>query len=214
MKRIESALKFLNEINELGYEGYIVGGAVVNIILGNKIADIDITTNMPVNIAKNKFNIIEENNNFLIYKVEYNGIKLDITNFRKEIYKKPFFPKVTKVLNIKEDLIRRDLTINTILMDKSRNYIDYMGGMDDINNKIIRLIGDKDNKILEDPTRLIRIVRFAIKYNFKVDSQTKEILVKYKSYLDTISKNKMEKELNNFNPKKTIEELKEIYDEV
>ena len=105
--------------------------------------------------------------------MKYKGIKFDITTLRKEDGYSDFrHPNKIKFTNsLKEDVLRRDITINALYMDKDLNVIDYVNGKEDINNKIIKMIGNPETRISEDPLRIIRILRFQLETNFKIEKE-------------------------------------------
>ena len=134
----KNAIKILNILENNGYKAYIVGGYVRDKILNVKSNDIDIITNaLPDEVCK-IFNI-EHIDNFGSIKLKYNNYIFEVTTFRKEYYKnndrRPY--KVEYIDDLKEDLMRRDFTINSICIDKNGMYIDLLNGINDINNKII-----------------------------------------------------------------------------
>ena len=124
----KNAIKILNILENNGYKAYIVGGYVRDKILNVKSNDIDIITNaLPDEVCK-IFNI-EHTDNFGSIKLKYNNYIFEVTTFRKEYYKnndrRPY--KVEYIDDLKEDLMRRDFTINSICIDKNEDYIyDYV----------------------------------------------------------------------------------------
>ena len=92
--------------------------------------------------------------------------------------------------------MRRDFTINSICIDKNEDYIDLLKGINDINNKVIRVIGDSDKKIYDDPLRILRAIRFASIYDFRLDDNLVSSIIKYKDRLKYISFDRIKNELN------------------
>lgn len=166
----ECAIDILNILENNGYKAYIVGGYVRDKILNIKSNDIDIITNAIPNVICDIFNISCKDNYGSI-KLKYNNYTFEITTFRKEYYKyndrRPY--KIEYVDNLKDDLMRRDFTINSICIDKNGKYIDLFNGICDINNKIIRCIGNINTKINEDPLRILRAIRFSLIYDFYIE---------------------------------------------
>ena len=139
------ALKLLNKIEDAGYQAYIVGGFVRNELLGLESNDIDITTNAT---PKDLCSIFKD---AIMPKVEYgavsiiiNQIPFEITTFRKEFdYQNNRRPeKIIYIDSLKEDLLRRDFTINTICMDKNGSIIDLLNGKKDLDAKEIKTVQD------------------------------------------------------------------------
>ena len=106
------------------------------------------------------------------------------------------YPKVEFINDVKEDLKRRDFTINTLMIDKNGNYVDLMNARNDIENKIIKCVGNTDIKIKEDSLRIIRALRFSSDLDFKLDDELIFSIEKYKSNLKNISSKRIEKEIS------------------
>ena len=193
----ESAIKILNILENNGYKAYIVGGYVRDKILDIESNDIDIITNAKPDELNKIFNK-KCSNNYGCIILPYNGYEFEITTFRKEFYKdndrRPY--KIEYINDLKEDLIRRDFTINSICIDKNEDYIDLLSGINDINNKVIRVISDSDKKIYDDPLRILRAIRFASIYDFDLDNNLISSITKYKDRLEYISFDRIKDELN------------------
>ena len=193
----ESAIKILNILENNGYKAYIVGGYVRDKILGIESNDIDIITNAKTDELNKIFNK-KCSNNYGCIILPYNGYEFEITTFRKEFYKdnnrRPY--KIEYINDLKEDLMRRDFTINSICIDKNGDYIDLLSGINDINNKVIRVISDSDKKIYDDPLRILRAIRFASIYDFDLDNNLISSITKYKDRLEYISFDRIKDELN------------------
>lgn len=193
----ESAIKILNILENNDYKAYIVGGYVRDKILGIESNDIDIITNAKPDELNKIFNK-KCSNNYGCIILTYNGYEFEITTFRKEFYKdndrRPY--KIEYINDLKEDLIRRDFTINSICIDKNGDYIDLLSGINDINNKVIRVISDSDKKIYDDPLRILRAIRFASIYDFDLDNNLISSITKYKDRLEYISFDRIKDELN------------------
>ena len=193
----ENAIKILNILENNGYKAYIVGGYVRDKILGIESNDIDIITNAKPDELNKIFNK-KCSNNYGCIILPYNGYEFEITTFRKEFYKdndrRPY--KIEYINDLKEDLIRRDFTINSICIDKNEDYIDLLSGINDINNKVIRVISDSDKKIYDDPLRILRAIRFASIYDFDLDNNLISSITKYKDRLEYISFDRIKDELN------------------
>lgn len=197
--------KVLKKIEENGFEAYIVGGYVRDHILGIESTDIDICTNAkPKDIIK-------------IFKVttkpEYGSISLndgkyvfDITTYRSESHYQNRKPqKVEYIDNLIVDIKRRDFTINSLCMNSNGQIIDLLNGREDINNKIVRVIGDLNQKLTEDPLRILRAIRFSIVLNFDLDPEIIEFIKNNKYLLDKLSYTKKEEELNKIFSSKNVE---------
>lgn len=192
------AINVLKEINEK-YEAYIIGGYPRDLYLGKINKDIDITTNATKEELKDIFKdyeIIDRGFGSVI--LNYNNYQFEITTFRKELgYTKNRFPEKIEFINeLSEDLKRRDFIINTLCMDKTGNFVDLLDAKKDIDNKIIRCVGNSDLKISEDILRSLRAIRFATILNFKLDEDLKQSIKKYGYLLEKLSNKRKEEEIN------------------
>lgn len=192
------ALNVLKIINNK-YESYIIGGYPRDLYIGNINADIDITTSATKEELKELFKdykIIDRGFGSII--LIYNNYEFEITTYRKEFsYTKNRFPeKIEFIKELKEDLKRRDFIINTLCIDQNGEYVDLLGAKKDIDNKIIRCVGNSDSKISEDILRSLRAIRFATILNFKLDDELKKSIKKYNYLISNLSKKRIEEELN------------------
>ena len=195
----EVAIKILKEIEDTGYIAYIVGGYVRDSINGIKNPDIDITTSAKPDVIKNMYEVIEDNSNFGSLKIKKEGFTFEITTFRKDIYDGSRFPKIEYTDSLYEDLKRRDFTINTICMDSDEAIIDLMGGIEDMEKKLIRSVKEADTLIKEDPLRILRAIRFMGYLNFNLDKELEESIIKNKDLIKTLSQKRINSELSKMN---------------
>lgn len=187
----------LKKLENNGFEAYIVGGYVRDLLVGNISYDIDICTNaLPKDLYKIFHTNITSNGyggvNFKLKK--YN---IDITTYREEIKyenRKPI--EIKYINNLIKDLERRDLTINSICMNYHGKIIDLIGGVDDINNRTIRMIGDIDKKLEEDPLRILRAIRFSAILDFEIEKELSNKLKEKIDLLKTLSDIRIKNELN------------------
>ena len=190
----QTAINILKKIKKLGYDGYIIGGYPRDKYLGIKNNDIDICSNIKEEILKENFNIIKSTNfgSFIILENNYN---YEITLFRNEVYNGNRYPIINYVDTLKEDIERRDFTINTLCIDYNENYVDLMNARKDIDNKIIKVVGNIDKKINEDPLRIIRAIRFSSDLNFNIENNLKEFIINNKEILSSLTKSRINKEI-------------------
>ena len=196
---LDNALKILREFDEHSYKAYIVGGFVRDYILGSESKDIDITTNAtPKEIKEIFLDSCLPNDDYGSVIVIKNGIRYEITTFRRENnyidHRKP--SEVHYIDELYPDLLRRDFVINTLCMDKDGNIVDYLGGKDDIDHKIIRTVGDAFFKFQEDSLRILRAIRFATILDFDLSQSVKDAIVYSKSYVRRLTYYRKKEELD------------------
>ena len=195
----EVALELLNIIYEYGYEAYIVGGFVRNMLLGLNSKDIDITTNATPMELKNIFhNIKIPNKNYGSVTLIYKGERFEITTYREESgYTDNRHPStITYVNDLKKDLLRRDFTVNTICLNKDGEIIDLLDGKRDLNRKIINTIIDSEKSFNNDCLRILRAIRFATILNFTLSDSIIDAIKKTKPLLKKLSSERKKQELD------------------
>lgn len=166
--------KILHMLTEAGYEAYVVGGAVRDLLLKLPPGDFDITTSAtPEEIsavcrANNIKTIDNLGQNFGCVVAVIDGVPAEITTFRGESYgadaHKP--EKVWFSKSLREDLSRRDFTVNAMAMDINGRIYDYHNGMEDLQNHILRTVGDAGQRYSEDALRMLRACRFVAQLGF------------------------------------------------
>lgn len=168
----------LNSLKNKGYEAYIVGGSVRDSQMGKALPkDYDITTNaLPEEIVKLFSKTIPTGIKHGTITVMINGNGYEVTTYRIDgEYLDSRRPEdVTFVSSLKEDLARRDFTINALAFNEEEGIIDYFGGMGDLNNKIIRAVGEPSKRFQEDALRMLRAIRFAARLDFHIEEKTLE----------------------------------------
>ena len=196
---LKQALKILSKIEENGFKAYIVGGFVRDYTLGIASPDVDIATSATPQQIRGLFP------NSVLPKEEYGSVtiyikndRFEITTFRREIKyynnRKPI--EIEYVDNLLDDLKRRDFTMNTMCIDSDGNLIDLLDGKSDINNKIIKTVGDPFKKIEEDSLRILRAIRFATVLDFELDEILVLAIKKYKYLLKNLSYYRKKEELD------------------
>lgn len=194
-----TALKVLNILAENGFDSYIVGGYPRDLYLGKTSLDIDICSNAtPMDLKRlfPNFKVLNETYGAVIVNVD--NYSFEITTFREEIsYRNHRIPNEFNYVNtLEEDLVRRDFTVNTICIDKDGEIIDLLDGRADIDNKIIKCVGDPDKKFTEDALRMLRAIRFATTLNFSLSEDVIESIKRNKELLKELSFNKKKQELD------------------
>lgn len=175
---------------------YLVGGGVRDSLLGIEPKDLDFTLDEDPNLILPflPFDLINYNSEFNTAKLAYKDISIDLVLCRREFYKKPGdLPTIEKGY-LYEDLYRRDFTINSLAYDIKNNYIiDYFGGLEDFNNKILRKI--HENSYIEDATRIFRGIRYMTRYNFEFKDEEEVKKLIEEDILKTISNDRLLKEI-------------------
>ena len=197
-----------------GYILYLVGGTVRDLLLGLPLTDMDCVTDA----TPEEMKVFLPGADFTFAKMgsircKDEGVKFDITTLRKEKgYTDSRHPnEVIFVKDLRIDVLRRDFTINGMYMDEHFILYDYVNGEKDINKKIIRMIGDPDKRIKEDPLRIIRAIRFALQLNFEIDKKLEKSIIKNIELLKLLKKEKIIQDLNKltkFDPNRK----KELFD--
>jgi putative nucleotidyltransferase with HDIG domain len=191
--------KIMEKVEEAGGEIYLVGGAVRDTLLKRKIKDWDLTTNLkPEKIleifAKKSF----YNNKFgTVGVIGKNNLIYEITTFRTDSdYTDNRHPdKITWGKSLKEDVERRDFTINAMAMDKQGKIYDFFDGQLDLKNKIVKAVGVADTRFKEDGLRMMRAIRIACQISFLIETETFDSILKNSSLIKNISSERIRDEL-------------------
>ena len=194
---LDKALKVLQILEENGFESYIVGGYVRDKLLGIESNDIDICTSATPKEIKDIFKS-SSSSNYGSVNIMYKNTNFDITTFRHETkYLNNHIPiKLKYIKNVKKDLLRRDFTINTLCIDSQGEYLDMLNIKDDLDNKIIKTVGNPKFKLKEDALRILRAIRFATILDFSIEEKTKHYISVYAPLLSKISYERKRQELD------------------
>ncbi|MCX7095472.1 MAG: polynucleotide adenylyltransferase PcnB [Methylobacter sp.] len=176
----ENALKVLYRLQSEGFDAYLVGGCVRDLLLGREPKDFDVVTNAdPDQVRKVFRNCRLIGRRFRLAHVHFGKEIIEVATFRgagEEQNDKQLLNKEGRLLRdnvygtIEEDVWRRDFTVNALYYNiKDFSVVDYVGGMADHKTGTLRLIGDPEMRFREDPVRMLRAVRFAVKLGFKLD---------------------------------------------
>ena len=201
----EVEIKILNKLNKYG-KGYIVGGAIRDILLGLKPKDVDFTTNLPYRTLKTLFSEYtpkETGKSFGVLRIRIDNTDYEIAKFRKDNYEEkdelkiiPEEKKVSFVDDIRNDLARRDFTINAMAYNQKEGIIDLYNGQKDIENRIINFVGKAEERIIEDPLRVLRAFRFMSRLKFSLSENTIEAIKKQKELLKNIPEERITMEFS------------------
>jgi len=189
------ALKVLYRLSSLGYTAYLVGGGVRDLLMGRKPKDFDVGTSAKPNEVKRAFrNCFLIGRRFRLAHVRFGEKVIETATFRRNsqtvgeiIEHAAEGPLEDNTFGTPEtDAYRRDFTVNGLFYDiKDFSVIDWVGGMKDIEKKVIRAIGDPDIRFQEDPVRMMRAVKFASRLGFTIERKTLAAMKKYHSCILT-----------------------------
>lgn len=203
---IPNSIKILNRIfSDNNKKLYLVGGAVRDFLNNEKPKDFDLCTDATpdeiLNILKG-YRTNQQGKSFgvIVVYTDDQPMGMEIATFREDIYGDKLGstrnPDV-KFSTIEKDVLRRDIPFNAMFYDlDKKEIVDLVGGQEDIKNRITRFVGDPDDRITEDPLRILRLLRFSCRYRFEIDGNTKKSIVKNKDSLSIISKERIWDEFN------------------
>lgn len=188
--------------NKSGHKLFLVGGCVRDFLKGDKPKDFDLCTDaLPDEILeiigkKYKTNLQGKSFGVIVVYTNDQPMGMEIATFRSDTYDgKSRNPKV-EYTTIDKDVERRDLSINALFYDlEKKEIIDLVGGISDLESKIIRMVGDPEKRIEEDPLRILRCVRFAYRYGYQIEEETTEDIRKTKGSLRRIVRERIWEEI-------------------
>lgn len=199
----DNATKAINMLKNAGYEAYIVGGCVRDMVMGIDAHDYDVTTSALPSETKEVFKderTIETGLKHGTLTVVLNGEALEITTYRidGEYLDNRHPQSVSFTRNLQQDLSRRDFTMNALVYNDKEGVLDYFGGQDDIENRVIRAIGNPEKRFQEDALRILRGIRFSSVLGFSIEENTKKAMIRCKHLLHNISPERIAVEINKF----------------
>lgn len=208
----ENAEWIIRELMAHGFEAYAVGGCVRDSVLGRKPEDWDITTSARPEQVKQIFHRTVDTGiehgtvTVLIDKESY-----EVTTYRVDgEYEDHRHPKeVTFTASLEEDLKRRDFTINAMAYNPQTGLVDIFEGIDDLNKKIIRCVGNPRERFDEDALRILRAIRFSAQLGFEIDDMTKEAMTEKAEALRDVSAERIRVELVKLLVSKHPEKIRE-----
>lgn len=199
--------KYMQLIIDNGYECYLVGGAVRDHLINVDNKDFDFCTNIPFDKLKKlipNITIMKENDHRNTAIIRSNGLDIEFSTYRGK--------------DLKEDLFNRDFTINAIAVDVNGNIIDYYDGVNSVSNKTISLVDSLGTGLVNDPLRILRAIRLALKHNFNIDDNTKKQMIDKKELLNDVAPERIFEELKKIivsnNVDKYMDEYREIFFEI
>lgn len=190
--------KVQQRLIDKGFEAYQVGGCVRDQLIGRTPKDYDITTDaLPEQVQAIFGHTIPVGQKFGVVVVMIDNTQVEVATFRADgAYtdgRRPDEVRYSKT--VKEDVIRRDFTMNGLLRDNNYELVDHVGGLDDIHKELIRAIGDPNVRFAEDALRMLRACRFAAQLGFTIEEKTYEAIEGNARLLNVISRERVAMEL-------------------
>ncbi len=209
----------INKLETKGYEAFLVGGAVRDIIMGKTPDDTDITTNATPDEIKEVFSgytTIETGIKHGTVTVLFDGTPFEITTYRtEEGYSDGRHPdNVSFTKNIKDDLSRRDFTMNSIAFNPGTGFVDPFDGESDIKNKIIRCVGKPAERFTEDSLRILRALRFSSVLGFQIEDETEKAMFDCCELLSNVSAERVFIELTKLLCGKNVKQVLMKYSDI
>lgn len=207
--------KIINILEGKGFEAYAVGGCVRDSIMGRKPSDWDITTSaLPHEVQANFDKTYTTGIKHGTVTIVIEDDAFEVTTFRTEEgysdFRRP--DKVHFVVNIKEDLKRRDFTINAMAYSPAQGIIDFFDGMGDLEERVIRAVGSPEERFSEDALRMLRAVRFAARLGFEIDSDTAKGIRECASLITKISRERIREELTGILMSQNPDYMERLYE--
>lgn len=194
----ENAKLILDTIHSAGFEAYIVGGCVRDALLGKAPMDWDITTSAsPFEVKKLFRRTVDTGIEHGTVTVMMGKEGYEVTTYRIDgLYEDARHPReVTFTSDLTEDMKRRDFTINAMAYNDEEGLIDRFGGANDLEDHIIRCVGDARERFSEDALRMMRAVRFSAQLDYDIEDDTKRAIMELKENLKKISAERVQTEL-------------------
>lgn len=210
----EKVNTIIQTLQEHGYEAYAVGGCVRDSLLGREPGDWDITTSASPDETKKLFaRTVDTGIEHGTVTVLLGKEGFEVTTYRIDgKYEDSRHPtEVIFTRNLREDLLRRDFTINAMAYNDTEGIVDIFGGMDDLKRKIIRCVGNARERFEEDALRIMRGVRFAAQLGFSLEKETKEAMTELAPTLEKISAERIQTELVKLLVSDSPELIREAY---
>jgi tRNA nucleotidyltransferase (CCA-adding enzyme) len=198
-KRLDEAKRILHTLTEHGYDAYIVGGYVRDHLMGRDSDDIDITTSATPDEVTAIFPTVKPTGKMFGGVTVFEGdYSFEVTTFRHEsAYVKHRYPsEVTFSKELSDDVIRRDFTVNGLVMDQEETITDLVGGQADLASKTLRAIGDPTKRFEEDALRILRALRFISKLGFTLEQSTKDAIQASNHLVETVKIERIMQELD------------------
>ncbi|WP_058522965.1 polynucleotide adenylyltransferase PcnB [Legionella birminghamensis] len=196
-----NALKVLNRLNGAGFQAYLVGGSVRDLLLGQAPKDFDVATNATPNQIRSLFrNARIIGRRFKLVHIIFHRDIIEVATFRgnqsvdesQEVNERGMLVRDNVYGSLDEDAWRRDFTVNSLYYNiEDSSIVDFTGGVEDIHRRQLRMIGNPDVRYQEDPVRMLRAIRFSAKLNFDLEAATAKPLKKMSSLIRHVSSSRL-----------------------
>lgn len=197
MGYFEEGINLIKILNSMGYSSFIVGGAVRDYLLNENFHDVDIATSALPDVLQSHFETKTKGIKYNCVEVLFNGYSFEVTTFRIDLdYEDYRHPRYMVANNLEADLRRRDFTINALALDQNLKLIDLFEGQKDLDNHLVRAIGNPDIRFEEDALRILRAIYFASKLDFDIEKQTLEALGRQAYLVQRLSFDRIREELS------------------
>jgi len=198
----EQAIQIVRELRQRGFQSYLVGGCVRDLLLGLEPADYDVATDAtPKQVISifPKTLAVGEQFGVVLVPIQDEGRSVEVATFRSDLgYSDGRHPdEVRFTRDPKEDVQRRDFTINGLLLDPldQDRVLDFVGGQKDIQARLVRTIGEPERRFQEDKLRMLRAVRFAARFEYRIDAATMSAIQRLAPKIHEVSRERVRDEL-------------------
>jgi len=192
------AAQIVKRLRERGFEAYLVGGCVRDLLLGIRPKDWDVATNATPEQVMSLFRkTIPVGAKFGVVIVRMRGKNYEVATFRRDLgYEDGRRPAAVEFSSAKQDARRRDFTINGMFFDPVRNkIIDFVGGRKDLRAGLVRAIGIPGERFREDKLRMLRAVRFSARFNYAIEPRTRAAVMRHAAEIVEVSRERIRDEL-------------------
>lgn len=214
--KLEEYLSLNKLFSDRGYSLYLVGGTVRDYLMGLPLDDMDAVTDATPDEMKeflpNAIYTFAKYGSVIVHTQK--KVKFDITTLRKENgYLDSRHPgNIEFVKDLKIDVKRRDFTLNSLYLDKDLKVIDYVDGVEDLHNKLLRMVGDPEIRLKEDPLRIIRALRFSAQYGLAIDSELSKAIRNNIGLLNNLNIDKVKQDIRKLK-KEFFPVLKQLFED-
>lgn len=197
-RKLKGALQIVETLRSQGHKTLFAGGAVRDLVLGRPVRDIDIATAARPDEIETIFQrTVAVGKSFGVIRVIFEGNEYEVATFRTDLgYRDGRRPVGVRFTDEREDALRRDFTVNALFYDPEKDkVIDYSGGLNDLEAKLIKAVGKPEIRFREDKLRMLRAARFAVELGFRIDEETASAIEKHSEEILCVSWERIRDEL-------------------